>query len=84
MNDRRRVNGPPGGTRPPVYASLLQSGTGADTRAQRQRQPSDLRKICMQRRAAFPVPKNTPANSWNSLSSPQDWTDSFGLGLLIP
>ncbi|KAJ5398010.1 Exosome complex component MTR3 [Penicillium cosmopolitanum] len=45
MNDRRRVNGPPGGTRPPVYASLLQSGTGADTRAQRQRQPSDLRKI---------------------------------------
>ncbi|KAJ5980759.1 hypothetical protein N7481_008057 [Penicillium waksmanii] len=45
MNDRRRVNGPPGGTRPPVYASLLQSGTGADTRAQRQRQPTDLRKI---------------------------------------
>ncbi|OQE27484.1 hypothetical protein PENSTE_c004G05989 [Penicillium steckii] len=45
MNDRRRVNGPPGGTRPPVYASLLQSGTGAGDRAQRQRQPTELRKI---------------------------------------
>ncbi|KAJ5894079.1 3' exoribonuclease family protein [Penicillium taxi] len=45
MNDRRRINGPPGGTRPPVYASLLESGTGAVERAHRQRQPVDLRKI---------------------------------------
>lgn len=47
MTDRRRINGPPGGTRPAVYASLLQSATGAADRAQRQRQPTDLRKICM-------------------------------------
>ncbi|KAJ5102076.1 3' exoribonuclease family protein [Penicillium alfredii] len=45
MTDRRRINGPPGGTRPAVYASLLQSATGAADRAQRQRQPTDLRKI---------------------------------------
>ncbi|KAJ5433384.1 Exosome complex component MTR3 [Penicillium daleae] len=45
MADRRRINGPPGGTRPAVFASNLQSGTSATDRAQRQRQPSELRKI---------------------------------------
>ncbi|KAJ5279132.1 hypothetical protein N7478_004504 [Penicillium angulare] len=44
MNDRRRINGPEEGTRPPVYASHLKSG-GATDRAQRQRESTDLRKI---------------------------------------
>lgn len=47
MADRRRINGPPGGTRPVVYASLLESKTGAADRAQRLRKPAELRKICM-------------------------------------
>lgn len=50
MADRRRINGPPGGTRPAVYASLLESDTGAADRARRQRQPAELRKICMDAR----------------------------------
>lgn len=50
MADRRRINGPPGGTRPAVYASLLESDTGAADRARRQRQPTELRKICMDAR----------------------------------
>jgi hypothetical protein len=47
MADRRRNNGPPSGTRAPVYASLLRSaaGEGAE-RPQRTRKPTDLRKIC--------------------------------------
>lgn len=47
MADRRRVNGPPGGTRPAVFAPVTESGTGAGERARRQRQPAELRKICM-------------------------------------
>lgn len=47
MADRRRNNGPPGGTRPPVFASLLRSATGeAAERPHRTRQPNELRKIC--------------------------------------
>ncbi|KAL1972831.1 hypothetical protein VTN31DRAFT_6373 [Thermomyces dupontii] len=46
MADRRRNNGPPGGTRPPVFASLLRSATGeAAERPHRTRQPNELRKI---------------------------------------
>ncbi|KAL4807672.1 3' exoribonuclease family, domain 1-domain-containing protein [Aspergillus unguis] len=43
MTDRRRINGPPGGTRPPVFASSLKPSTAE--RPQRQRQPNELRKI---------------------------------------
>ncbi|OJI99138.1 hypothetical protein ASPVEDRAFT_187117 [Aspergillus versicolor CBS 583.65] len=43
MTDRRRINGPPGGTRPPVFASSIEP-TKAE-RPQRQRQPNELRKI---------------------------------------
>ncbi|OJJ51185.1 hypothetical protein ASPZODRAFT_333803 [Penicilliopsis zonata CBS 506.65] len=42
MTDRRRINGPPSGTRPPVFAA------GADrpaVRPVRQRQPTELRKL---------------------------------------
>lgn len=47
MADRRRVNGPPSGTRPTVFASSIQSQSGAATeRPRRQRQPNELRKIC--------------------------------------
>ena len=47
MADRRRVNGPPSGTRPTVFASSIQSQPGAATeRPRRQRQPNELRKIC--------------------------------------
>ncbi|KAJ5690542.1 Exosome complex component MTR3 [Penicillium macrosclerotiorum] len=53
MADRRRVNGPPGGTRPVVFASTAQSGTGAAERPRRQRQPTDLRKICKAHEAHF-------------------------------
>ena len=42
--DRRRVNGPPGGTAPPVYA-LAATGKTA-TAANRTRQPNEIRKIC--------------------------------------
>ena len=42
--DRRRVNGPPGGTVPPVYAVALNSKTA--TAANRTRQPNEIRKIC--------------------------------------
>ncbi|KAG2416732.1 hypothetical protein HFD88_007948 [Aspergillus terreus] len=45
MTDRRRINGPPSGTRPPVFASSLNAVPGAATRPQRQRQPNELRKI---------------------------------------
>ncbi|KAL4871039.1 hypothetical protein BDV12DRAFT_164641 [Aspergillus spectabilis] len=45
MTDRRRINGPPGGTRPPVFASSIQSTASAAERPQRQRQPNELRKI---------------------------------------
>ena len=42
--DRRRVNGPPGGTAPPVYAVAATSKTA--TAANRTRQPNEIRKIC--------------------------------------
>ncbi|PLB51115.1 exoribonuclease family protein [Aspergillus steynii IBT 23096] len=45
MTDRRRINGPPGGTRPAIFASSLDSASTATARPQRQRQPNDLRKI---------------------------------------
>ncbi|KAL4958036.1 3' exoribonuclease family, domain 1-domain-containing protein [Aspergillus filifer] len=46
MSDRRRINGPPGGTRPPVFASSIsKSSTTPIERPQRQRQPNELRKI---------------------------------------
>ncbi|KAL4911954.1 3' exoribonuclease family, domain 1-domain-containing protein [Aspergillus aurantiobrunneus] len=45
MTDRRRINGPPGGTRPPVFASSIKSTATAAERPQRQRRPNELRKI---------------------------------------
>ena len=45
--DRRRVNGPPGGTAPPVYAVAPNSKTA--TTANRTRQPNEIRKICKSR-----------------------------------
>ncbi|KAA8648245.1 hypothetical protein EYZ11_006729 [Aspergillus tanneri] len=45
MTDRRRINGPPSGTRPAIFASSLDASTIAAARPQRQRQPNELRKI---------------------------------------
>ncbi|EED18165.1 3' exoribonuclease family protein [Talaromyces stipitatus ATCC 10500] len=46
MADRRRNNGPPSGTRPPVYASLLRNAAGEKAeRPRRARKPTELRKI---------------------------------------
>ncbi|PYH86009.1 exoribonuclease family protein [Aspergillus uvarum CBS 121591] len=46
MTDRRRINGPPSGTRPAVFASSLKSASGAATeRPRRHRQSNELRKI---------------------------------------
>ena len=42
--DRRRVNGPAGGTAPPVFALALTGKTA--TTANRTRQPNEIRKIC--------------------------------------
>ncbi len=44
MTDRRRINGPSGGTAPPVFASSLSSKSSS--RAKRTREPDELRKIC--------------------------------------
>jgi hypothetical protein len=47
MTDRRRLNGPLGGTSPPVFASILKGGDGLHKlRPVRMRSPSELRKIC--------------------------------------
>ena len=44
MTDRRRINGPPGGTAPPVFSFSL---TGKNSSpAKRARAPDELRKIC--------------------------------------
>ncbi len=47
MTDRRRVNGPPGCTVPPVFAASLFTANGAlAERKGRTREPHELRKIC--------------------------------------
>ncbi|KAK2759151.1 3'-5'-exoribonuclease [Arachnomyces sp. PD_36] len=44
MLDKRRINGPPGGTKPPVFASVLPADEGA-ARPKRSRKAKELRKI---------------------------------------
>ncbi len=44
MTDRRRANGPPGGTASPVFLSSLDNKTAS--LAKRTRDPDELRKIC--------------------------------------
>lgn len=46
MSDRRRINGPSGGTAPPVYASSLSKANIAPNRPLRARRSDELRKIC--------------------------------------
>jgi exosome complex component MTR3 len=45
MLDRRRINGPPGGTKAPVFATV-HTDEGA-ARPKRSRKAKELRKICM-------------------------------------
>ena len=44
MTDRRRVNGPPGGTAPPVFTASLRKKTASAE--QHTRAPDEIRKIC--------------------------------------
>jgi len=47
MNDRRRINGPIGGTAPPVYAKSIALNSDGDlNRPVRTRPPNVLRKMC--------------------------------------
>jgi len=46
MADRRRINGPPSGTAPPVYASTLSPSEQQSQRPRRTRASNQLRKIC--------------------------------------
>lgn len=48
MTDRRRINGPLGGTSTPVYSKYLAKGAESQTtRPTRTRAPNVLRKMCM-------------------------------------
>ena len=44
MTDRRRVNGPFGGTAPPVFTASLSNETVSARK--RTREPNEIRKIC--------------------------------------
>jgi hypothetical protein len=48
MNDRRRINGPSGGTAPPLFASTLSNSADQlqSSRPRRTRRADELRKIC--------------------------------------
>lgn len=48
MLDKRRVNGPPGGTKAPVFATVLPADEGA-ARPKRSRKAKELRKMCTSR-----------------------------------
>lgn len=46
MADRRRINGPPGATAPPIYEDeSKQESSGS--KATRTRQPNTIRRMCM-------------------------------------
>ncbi len=88
MTDRRRVNGPPGGTAPPAFASSpTVAKVALAERKGRTRAPSELRKICRYctafsiRVGLFDFPK-TPLINWNRCS-PQNWPYTVGVGLCI-
>lgn len=46
LPDRRRNNGPAGGTRPPLVTSIAKAADSAHQRPVRLRKPDELRKIC--------------------------------------
>lgn len=77
MADRRRMNGPVGGTLPPVFApedAILSKDVKGRTR------PSDTaRPLC---EFFYPL-----LSSWalsNQTYSSQDWNYTFSLGLCLP
>jgi exosome complex component MTR3 len=47
MTDRRRINGPSGGTSAPVYSKYLTKDASDLDRPTRTRAPNVLRKMCM-------------------------------------
>lgn len=46
MADRRRINGPPGATAPPIYEDESNQETSG-SKASRTRQPNTIRRMCM-------------------------------------
>ena len=75
MSDRRRVNGPPGGTAGATYA---QSIAGAARQPQRTRKPNELRKICVSIIGGC----NSFLLTWAFSSS--DWSRPCRVRLCIP
>lgn len=58
MTDRRRINGPSGGTAAPVFTSSLPATNALDNGPVRTRDPTELRKICG---CCFPISR---AHQW--------------------
>lgn len=76
LADRRRINGPPGGTSAPVYSKYIQKDATAQTeRPSRIRQPNVLRKMC----------KSTARIFYQSLIpySPEDWRHPFSFRIRV-
>ncbi|KAK8219188.1 3'-5'-exoribonuclease [Zalaria obscura] len=75
MADRRRINAPPGGTVPPIFANTI--STTSTQRPKRTRQPTDLRKVFL-RTGLVP---SASGSSYLELHAP---TPSSSTGSLVP
>lgn len=84
MTDRRRINGPPSGTSPPVFASSLSSKVFP---AKRKRAPDELRKICRSCKTIFylqlAVLWPIPCTDVHITFSPQDRLDAISVWFRI-
>ncbi len=78
MTDRRRINGPAGGTAPPLYAPYLGKLDNVQ-RPERTRRANQLRKICNCRQHTSHGAQLTVASL-----SPQNRSHTFSLRLCIP
>jgi hypothetical protein len=76
MTDRRRINGPSGGTSAPVFSKYLIKDSKDLNRPTRSRAPNVLRKMCMFKdhiNIAFLI-----------FRSSEDWSHSFSIRVRIP
>lgn len=81
MSDRRRINGPSGGTAPPVFASTLVAPESLQSqRPGRTRKPDELRKICMRLQLIL----HYLCRLTKSIHSPQDRHNTLSLRIRIP
>ncbi len=82
MTDKRRINGPLGGTRPTVFASSLLSSEGqapiAREQPERTRKPNELRRICTS--SLYYRNHRLTFDYYHSL---ENWPHSLGIGLRI-